>query len=98
MPVCLVSSGNITALALRNSCSDLSEFTGTVGLCGMWMHTSLTRFEKLKFLQKCGLTVYIVNGQVRLLQHGHQRLSLKCKYERDWGDFRFSVLVAWALL
>ena len=98
MPVCVVSSGNIAALALRNSCSDLSEFTGTVGLCGRWMQTSLTRVEKLKFLQKCGLTVYIVNGQVRLPERGHKMLSLKCKYERDCGDFRFSVLVAWALL
>lgn len=32
MPLCLVSSGNIAALALWNSCSDLSEFTNTVGL------------------------------------------------------------------
>lgn len=39
----------------------------------------------------------IYYSQVRLLQRGCKMLSLKCNYQRDCGNLRFSLLVAWAL-
>lgn len=100
MPLCLVSSGNIAALALRNSCSDRSEFTGTVGLCGRWMQTSLTRVEKLKILAKVWFDCMRCkwSGEVTATWSQNVVVEVLAVHERDCEDFRFSALVAWALL